>query len=109
MPHYKDGTPAEVGDFVKGKPYNTDHDIVGTVIQITEGTDTCNCVVAFAEIFCPCPLAFSDFEKVGVKPPLYLTRPTGGRVTQGAGYAPLEQVVILPRFDYGELKAFEKV
>ena len=44
MPYYKDGTPAAVGDCVKGKPYNLDHEIIGTLVQITED----NCIVALA-------------------------------------------------------------
>lgn len=49
MPHYKDGTPAQVGDFVVGKPYNTDHVIAGTLISISPGVDSCNCMVQFAQ------------------------------------------------------------
>lgn len=48
MPHYKDGTRAQLGDLVKGKTYNTDHEIVGIVIQIFEA-ERCNCEVAFAK------------------------------------------------------------
>lgn len=52
MPHYKDGTPAQVGDVVKGKGYNLrDKDkqlatIVGRVLQITPDASTCNIQVA---------------------------------------------------------------
>jgi len=48
--HYKDGTPAAVGDQIKGKPYNTDHEIVGIMTSITPGADSCNCKVAFVEV-----------------------------------------------------------
>lgn len=48
MPHYKDGTQAEIGDFIKGKPYNASHEVVaGTLVSITPGCDTCNCIIAF--------------------------------------------------------------
>ena len=49
MPHYKDGTQAEIGDFVKGKPYNTPHEVAGTLVSITQThrSDTCNCIIAF--------------------------------------------------------------
>lgn len=49
MPHYKDGTEARVGDFVFGKPYNTDHVVAGTIISITPGVESCNCQVQFTE------------------------------------------------------------
>ena len=47
MPHYKDGTEAKLMDIVKGKPYNTPHEVVGVVVGITPGSDTCNCRVLF--------------------------------------------------------------
>lgn len=51
--HYADGTEAKVGDLVKGTCYNTkdasgkDRVIAGVMLQITPGSDTCNCVVGF--------------------------------------------------------------
>lgn len=47
--HYKDGTEAKVGDVVKGTVYNYGRgkEIVGTMISITPGSDSCNCQVAF--------------------------------------------------------------
>lgn len=49
MPHYKDGTPAQIGDIVKGTVYNEGRGqpVVGTMVSITPGTDSCNCSVAF--------------------------------------------------------------
>lgn len=41
MPHYKDGTPAEVGDVVKGKGYNVKHEIIGKVVAV-KPSDSCN-------------------------------------------------------------------
>jgi hypothetical protein len=49
MPHYKDGTEAKVGDHVIGRPYNTDHDIAGTVVSISPAADSCNLQVEFVE------------------------------------------------------------
>ena len=46
MPHYKDGTQAQVGDYVRGKPYNTPHEVAGTVVSITPNTGCCNMLVA---------------------------------------------------------------
>jgi len=48
--HYKDGTPAAIGDVVKGKPYNTPNEVVGTMVYIKAGLETCNCRVAFLEL-----------------------------------------------------------
>lgn len=106
MPHYKDGTPAQVGDFVKGKPYNTDHEIVGTMVQITEGTDRCNCIVAFADpVVTQIPL-----EKFypDIPLPAHLTRIKGGRIDSGKPYES-ENVLIVPRTDSGAVKDFVKV
>lgn len=50
--HYKDGTPAQIGDVVKGKGYNVkDKDgklkeIIGTVVGLTPGSQSCNIQVA---------------------------------------------------------------
>lgn len=49
MPHYKDGTPAKYGDIVKGRGYNVKHEIVGKVVGLTLGTNTCNIQVAHVD------------------------------------------------------------
>jgi len=49
MPHYKDGTEARVGDHVIGKPYNTAHDVAGTVVSLTLGVTSCNLQVEYIE------------------------------------------------------------
>ena len=109
MPHYKDGTPAEVGDFVKGKPYTTDHEIVGTLMQITEGTDVCNCIVAFAEPKVT-EIPVQDFYQAGLPVPSHVRRVVGGRIPVGSnGVGPCETILILPKTDYGEVKAFTKI
>lgn len=41
MPHYQDGTPAQIGDIVKGQGYNVKHEIIGKVLDIKEET-SCN-------------------------------------------------------------------
>lgn len=53
MPHYADGTPAQIGDKVKGKPYNTAHEVVGEIVSITIGSEVCNCEVVFVELSDP--------------------------------------------------------
>lgn len=47
MPHYKDGTEAKVGDHVRGKPYNTPHEVAAVVVSISPGAESCNMIVAF--------------------------------------------------------------
>lgn len=50
--HYKDGTEAKLGDFVKGTGYNvknpdkTPRIIVGKVVGLTPGSHSCNIQVA---------------------------------------------------------------
>jgi hypothetical protein len=46
MPHYKNGELAQVGDVVKGKGYNVKHEIVGTVLTISQHSETCNLDIA---------------------------------------------------------------
>lgn len=110
MPHYKDGTPAEVGDFVKGKPYNTPNEIVGQIVQITEGTESCNCIVAFTAVTAldiPAPQLYS------VQPLLQgisLVRRKGGRIpVDGSGDQAQELIHLASKCDYGEVKAFTKI
>lgn len=43
--HYKDGTPAKVGDYVKGPGYGAKA-IVGQVQSVTPGSASCNASVA---------------------------------------------------------------
>lgn len=92
MPHYKDGSVARVGDFVKGYGYNEKDKsgqprlLVGTVTSINETAETCNCAVAFLDVV---PEA-----KV----------PTNGRVTRlGNG------MFLIEKMDYGETRQFEKI
>jgi len=43
MPHYKDGSPAKVGDLVHSvPPYPTSARVLGIVVSINLGTETCN-------------------------------------------------------------------
>lgn len=44
--HYKDGTPAQHGDIVRGKGYNIPYEVIGPVIGLVPGTDSCNIRVA---------------------------------------------------------------
>lgn len=52
MPHYRDGTPAKIGDVVKGRGYNVPHEIIGKVVNVREG-DSCTLSVAYVGENCP--------------------------------------------------------
>jgi hypothetical protein len=108
MPHYKDGTPAEIGDFVKGVPYNNGgKEIVGTMVQITEGTESCNCIVAFVD-----PAATSlpiyELQQANIALPPVLTRRKGGRIRE-TDPGEQEHLLLRAKFDYGAVKDFTKV
>lgn len=49
MPHYADGTKAEVGDAVRGQHYLFPHEAQGVVVQILQ-SETCNMTVAFPQV-----------------------------------------------------------
>jgi hypothetical protein len=96
MPHYKDGSEAKVGDFVRGVPYNVKdsqgepREVCGTLISITPGQDACNCMVAFVEEL--------DLNQVyGATGAIALRRPAGDVRTYTI------------RTDYGQADAFEKI
>ena len=91
--HYKDGTPAKLGDIIKGHGYNvknedgTPKELTGIVIGLSGG-DTCNLRLGY------------DFADT-------------------AGYTPQDTASILDgrynlvqvrcQMEYGETKAFEKI
>ena len=98
MPHYADGSPAQVGDKVKGKPYNTPNEVVGEIVQITPGSETCNCVVVFVETAEVSPRV----QGIGGLHTVSVTHSVDGAPKQKC-------FALIPRYDYGETKAFRKV
>lgn len=95
MPHYQDGTVAQVGDFVVGKGYNVKDaegelaTIAGTVIFINESTEACNIQVAYTKVY---------------------DQPQSGPVDQIAGHKILpDQKISIPGVEYGQTDHFEKV
>jgi hypothetical protein len=90
MPHYADGTEAKLGDHVRGKPYNTPHEVTGVVVGVVPDSESCNVRVAFAR-----PL--KDGE------PPHRAVLVGGYDPKG-GTQPVAVDV-----DYGETKAFTKI
>lgn len=97
MPHYADGTPAQVGDRVIGKPYNTPHEVFGEVLQITPNSETCNLIVAFTELK---PLSQEEMTTI--------QRHLAGQAVC-IGTNEQKYFLITSRYDYGETKAFHKV
>lgn len=102
MPHYADGTQAEVGDHVIGKPYNTPHEVAGTIVSISPSQDTCNCQVQFTDVV---PLA--EYTQ-GKRPRNEISG--AHRVSHSADHSTRgEPVVVASCVDYGEVKAFKLV
>jgi hypothetical protein len=91
MPHYADGTEAQLGDNVKGKPYNTPHEVTGVVVGLVQGSESCNLRVAFTRPF----HRTKDFG-IGDERGVYIK-----------GYDPvMAGVSVTIEVDYGETKAF---
>ena len=61
MPHYRDGTLAQIGDVVRGKGYNVRgpdgelKEIVGVIVDMMAAT-ACNCKVAHICVYDDVPL-----------------------------------------------------
>lgn len=100
MPHYKDGKQAYVGDHVVGKPYNTDHDIAGTVVSITPDADSCNLQVEFIESV---PSEMPGAPNMHDRDVPSRSKHTADHGTNG----PMHQRFLCR--DYGEVKAFTLV
>lgn len=108
MPHYRDGTPAQVGDQVKGTGYNVkDADgkpkvIFGTVVGVTPGSTACNIQVAHV-VALPCRVKDLStlngrlYHQVGV----IGCGPEGGTDDKRCG--------AIVELEYGQCDAFEKV
>lgn len=99
MPLYKDGSPAQVGDFVIGKPYNTKEAIVGRVTSVTPGTESCNCQVAFLDLV----ENFTEFIAAQPSTVCFV------KASRNNGDGTWTTVGLLPRTDYGETRAFLKI
>lgn len=92
--HYADGQEAKLGDQVRGKPYNTPITVVGTVVGLVPGVDSCNLRVAFV---IPVPLG-EGAPRMGMTAGLPLW----------AGNDPKNEPahLCLPCVDYGGTKDF---
>jgi hypothetical protein len=99
MPHYADGSPAQLGDVVMGKPYNTPEVIVGKIVSITPGVESCNCQVAFLELI----ENFTEFIAKQPSPIVF------AKAQRNNGDGTWTTVGLLPRTDYGETRAFRKI
>ena len=100
MPHYIDGTEAKLGDVVRGVSYNTKgKEVVGTIVQITPGSDTCNCIITWIEsIGLPTLPDNKTWNEVLYNSGLYNVKTVG--------YPPNPVSVLTIQQDYGECKAF---
>ena len=78
MPHYKDGTEATIGDQVFGKLYNTPGLRAGTIVSITPGVDSCNCMVEFVMVSADIA---NDSNGVFAAPQMAIRAPSGGYVS----------------------------
>lgn len=106
MPHYRDGTAAKVGDVVRGKGYNVRDkagnlkEIVGTVVGVTPGSDTCNIQVAHVVT-----------EPLAAMPSSYFFRQQENVVIgcgpEGGTAGP--QIAARVSLEYGQCDAFEKI
>lgn len=92
MPHYKDGTLAKEGDIVRGIPYNTQgKEVVGVIFDINPAEETCNCKVAFVEVKPRDEIPHEIF------------------VNFVAVLGDNKHVELIAKYDYGEVKAFERI
>lgn len=86
MPHYRDGQEARAGDLVAGESYNLGgRMIVGTVLEVIPGAESCNLRVAFAEVS---------------------TRPDETVGDRDSSHTSDTPRIIKPGYDYGETKSF---
>lgn len=111
MPDYKNGTPAQKGDLVRGQGYNLkDADgrprtIVGEVLEVIPGADVCNLRLAVAEVLKPLK---------GLEPDYSIYRRQDG-ITIFATFDgnPSSQTVlsipIRATVEYGQCDHFEKI
>jgi hypothetical protein len=103
MPHYKDGTLAQVGDSVKGTGYNVKGEIVGKVAAVNPNSESCNIQVLHVLEVDLSRLSSNEYRDGQVA--LEAQRP-GTFVFPGPGG---EFKMYRINLEYGETKAFEKV
>ncbi len=92
MPHDCKGRLIEVGDMVKGRGYNVKHEIIGPVISVTPGAESCN--ISLAVVFVQRPLGDGLLSGSGT----ILTTNDGSK--RG-------QVLVHAGCEYGQCDAFE--
>jgi hypothetical protein len=99
--HYKDGTEAKIGDIVKGRGYNVQREIVGTVVGLTPGSASCNIQVAH--------VLTVAFEGAALIPNHRLYVRTGVIGCGANGGARGDAIGAYVDLEYGQCDAFEKV
>jgi hypothetical protein len=91
--HYKDGTPAKIGDLVRGIGYNVKHEIQGIVVGLKQA-DSCNITIAHV---------VSAGKGHDGCIPIF-----DGEWSQTSAFNPVVSFVRIER-EYGEAKSFEKI
>jgi hypothetical protein len=96
MPHYADGTPAMVGDIVRGNGYNEskNREIVGIVADVREG-DSCTLSVVYT-IAEDLPKELQPWHLTTYRDALLLTLGSGTKAYR-------------LKLEYGDTKGFNKV
>jgi hypothetical protein len=111
MPHYRDGTPAKVGDVVKGKGYNLKdkdgnlREFIGTVVGVVPSSNACNIQVAYiktvtisTEDMNALTRCYAAFERKGVL-----------GCGPGGGSDGTDRTVAVVDLEYGQCDHFEKI
>ncbi len=62
--HYKDGSPAHLGDLVRGRGHNLPHDVQGIVVGLTPGTEACSIHVATLRLHQPVGTQTAPFPAI---------------------------------------------
>jgi len=107
MPHYRDGTPAQIGDLVRGTGYNVKHAdgsrrvIVGHLMQLTQA-ESCNVQVAYTSVeWLPAEFRLPDFKSF-VEAPGVLVRAFS--TPEGTRFARVHVSI-----EYGQADEFELI
>jgi hypothetical protein len=80
IPRYADGGEARCGDVVRGQTYNCAHEVIGVVVSVTPGVESCELQVAYTT------KADTTFMVGSPKP-----------------------IVVIQKSDYADARAFRKV
>ncbi len=111
MPHYKDGTPAHVGDVVRGIGYNLKdgdrpREFVGTVVGVVPTSATCNIQVAHIKTV---QLRTDAYQKYRVEECLFWQQRGVIGCGEAGGLDGTPNVGAVVELEYGECASFELI